>query len=605
MSRMLILYLLSITMRSLIFAALAGVAAAVTKKVQIRHAIWVLALSFLFLAPLADALLPPAFVPASIPKVVRPIQTFIVYSPILATQTVATSNPDSGGFHADRWNVTAFLILSVTTALLLRLTLVLREVARLKEASLPASHAMWDAIKNISVRESNAVTVPLTAGFWKPFLILPSTWRDWNDWKLCAVLTHERTHVQRRDWAINFIAAVAKCLFWFNPLVWWLERKLSSLAEQACDEASVQTCGDGPRYAETLLEFASAARRGHRWMGGVAMAQHKISLRIERILSLRRPGSGVLPRLAWILLLVLALPALYISAASQSRRQPALKPPELRQLFQPLLAPAAIAALPQPSPQATTTEARQSPAGTAPRQAEPVAPSPVAPPAPSQQVPPLTINPDLVGEIRLILAPVDAELGRGGSIQYTTRSGTNRWSGTAVWNFVNSAVSPSSWNLNNATAAFVLMGIEGRRALFEDRGGNTFSYGCPDCTFFVSQSGVGPLPSNPDAGIAFQLSADGKLLSATCYARECRAASVIGSTATAASPGGTNTGGVSFGGSLSIALQNSQTASVGIAQSSTSTCFNLTGSNKVDGTPFTSADCERNPATAVLFWVTR
>src|SRR5688572_10009381 len=46
-----------------------------------------------------------------------------------------------------------------------------------------------------------------------------------------------------------------------------------------------------------------------------------------------------------------------------------------------------------------------------------------------------TINPDLVGEIRLILAPVDAELGRGNSqVQIQTRSGSNRYSGSAVWN---------------------------------------------------------------------------------------------------------------------------------------------------------------------------
>ncbi len=40
------------------------------------------------------------------------------------------------------------------------------------------------------------------------------------------------------------------------------------------------------------------------------------------------------------------------------------------------------------------------------------------------------INPDLVGEIRIILAPVDAEQGRGnGQILIQTRSGTNRYSG--------------------------------------------------------------------------------------------------------------------------------------------------------------------------------
>jgi hypothetical protein len=62
-----------------------------------------------------------------------------------------------------------------------------------------------------------------------------------------------------------------------------------------------------------------------------------------------------------------------------------------------------------------------------------------------------TINPDLVGEIRLILAPVDVELGRGnGSIQYTTRSGTNRFSGSAVWSFRNTALDPNSWSNNRS-----------------------------------------------------------------------------------------------------------------------------------------------------------
>src|SRR5262249_43950079 len=48
------------------------------------------------------------------------------------------------------------------------------------------------------------------------------------------------------------------------------------------------------------------------------------------------------------------------------------------------------------------------------------------------------LNPDLIGEVRLILSPVDAELGRGNSqIQISTRSGTNRYSGSATWNVRN------------------------------------------------------------------------------------------------------------------------------------------------------------------------
>src|SRR5262245_38739885 len=56
------------------------------------------------------------------------------------------------------------------------------------------------------------------------------------------------------------------------------------------------------------------------------------------------------------------------------------------------------------------------------------------------------MNPDLVGEVRIILAPVDAEVGRGNSqIQVSTRSGTNRFRGAAVWDVQNSALDPNTW----------------------------------------------------------------------------------------------------------------------------------------------------------------
>ena len=60
------------------------------------------------------------------------------------------------------------------------------------------------------------------------------------------------------------------------------------------------------------------------------------------------------------------------------------------------------------------------------------------------------INTDLVGEVRMILAPVDAEVGRGnGQIQFMTRSGTNRFNGTLVWSVRNTALDANTWNNNN------------------------------------------------------------------------------------------------------------------------------------------------------------
>src|SRR4030095_1250031 len=59
------------------------------------------------------------------------------------------------------------------------------------------------------------------------------------------------------------------------------------------------------------------------------------------------------------------------------------------------------------------------------------------------------INPDLIGEVRLILTPVDAEMGRGnGQIQLTTRSGTTRFGGSARWDIRNPALNARSWAEN-------------------------------------------------------------------------------------------------------------------------------------------------------------
>lgn len=64
---------------------------------------------------------------------------------------------------------------------------------------------------------------------------------------------------------------------------------------------------------------------------------------------------------------------------------------------------------------------------------------------------PTTLVPDLVGEIRVITSPVDAELGRGNTqIQIRTRSGTNQYNGSATWNIRNTALDANTW-MNNHT----------------------------------------------------------------------------------------------------------------------------------------------------------
>ena len=72
------------------------------------------------------------------------------------------------------------------------------------------------------------------------------------------------------------------------------------------------------------------------------------------------------------------------------------------------------------------------------------------------------INTEMVGEFRMVLSPVDAEMGRGaGQVQMTTRSGSNAYHGSAIWTNQNTALdaqdfsnkqssNPKSWrNVND------------------------------------------------------------------------------------------------------------------------------------------------------------
>jgi hypothetical protein len=61
---------------------------------------------------------------------------------------------------------------------------------------------------------------------------------------------------------------------------------------------------------------------------------------------------------------------------------------------------------------------------------------------------PLSINPDMVDEVRVVVAAVDAE-GRGSAqVQMRTRSGTNQFHGGVTWNVRNSALNANTWASN-------------------------------------------------------------------------------------------------------------------------------------------------------------
>jgi hypothetical protein len=62
-------------------------------------------------------------------------------------------------------------------------------------------------------------------------------------------------------------------------------------------------------------------------------------------------------------------------------------------------------------------------------------------------VTPSRMNPEMVGEFKVILTPVDAEMGRGaGQIQVLTKSGGNEYHGSGVWSNINTGLDANEWD---------------------------------------------------------------------------------------------------------------------------------------------------------------
>jgi beta-lactamase regulating signal transducer with metallopeptidase domain/outer membrane protein assembly factor BamD (BamD/ComL family) len=158
---------------------------------------------------------------------------------------------------------------------------------RLMAGTLLSHRLVRGASQGCRILYSPKCTVPMTIGLFRARVFLPAESKDWDPGKLDAVLTHEKEHMRRRDPLVEWLALLNRTLYWFNPLAWWLCRKLSSLAEQACDETVLARGHDSGVYAGHLLEFArSVKRRGilvTKW--GSYLHGSTLAHRIRRILN--------------------------------------------------------------------------------------------------------------------------------------------------------------------------------------------------------------------------------------------------------------------------------------------------------------------------------
>lgn len=212
---------------------------------------------------------------------------------------------------------------------------------------LMASYLIWLQLRfSAAMRRGEAG--PAVLGFLRSRIVTPDNFQEhFTPQEQAAILAHERVHLVRQDARVNALAALLRCLCWFNPFIHLGAHWLRIDQELACDATVVAGAIPRQTYAEALLKsqmMVASLPLGCNWPG----PQHPL---IERIVLLKRQPPGAARRLAGVSLVMVAATSAGLGAWA-AQPPGAAKPAAARHPGSALATLAAPSAAPNTTPSA-------------------------------------------------------------------------------------------------------------------------------------------------------------------------------------------------------------------------------------------------------------
>ncbi len=166
--------------------------------------------------------------------------------------------------------------------------------------------------------------MPAAFGIVEPCILLPSHLIETaSPEELELVAAHELSHLRRGDAWVGFLQLVTQAVWWFHPLVWWLNREIRRVREQCCDEEVLARLQCRPQqYARCLLNVLELKERFGPAEGLAAMSPFEVTSR--RLRHIMRPAEAFRPHMpaaCWAVLLLAALVILPGAGVALETRQ--------------------------------------------------------------------------------------------------------------------------------------------------------------------------------------------------------------------------------------------------------------------------------------------
>ena len=137
------------------------------------------------------------------------------------------------------------------------------------------------------IRQSEKVDSPFVLGFLRPTIYIPYTLFGKD---LEYVLSHEKTHIRRKDHLWKPAGFLLLSVYWFNPAIWLAYAALSKDIELACDESVIRSLDKDERknYSRALLNLS--IRQKLITACPVAFGKTAVRNRVDHVMNYKKPA---------------------------------------------------------------------------------------------------------------------------------------------------------------------------------------------------------------------------------------------------------------------------------------------------------------------------
>ncbi|MFN1915676.1 M56 family metallopeptidase [Clostridioides difficile] len=115
--------------------------------------------------------------------------------------------------------------------------------------------------KHIKLKYTYEINTPSFFGLFDNYILLPP--HNYNLNELHWILKHELIHYKSKDLYIRYLVLFLKCVYFFNPFIYLLDRIIYHSCRLHCDEVVLKGCSleNIKSYANTILDSIERSSR--------------------------------------------------------------------------------------------------------------------------------------------------------------------------------------------------------------------------------------------------------------------------------------------------------------------------------------------------------